>query len=122
MSKTSKKARVHDPAKQAERDAITFEAVPAQFNWTNEDWGLTFLPRVRMATVALQRDPAGLSDLLSNLNREGLTPDMLDGWCETKAHLEALVKTIDTALVCSYLVLERLGYSPDNLPPSARLN
>jgi len=46
---------------------------------------------------------------------------MLEGWCETKKHLECLIKVCDVALNRSFLVLERLGYGPDNPPPDMRV-
>jgi hypothetical protein len=42
--------------------------------------------------------------------------------CSTKEHLEALAKMIGTVLHRHFIVLERLGYDPDNPPPDAKLN
>ena len=65
------------------RKAIAFKALKAKFDWTNDDWVMTFLPRIRMAVLFLQRDREGCEDLMGKIVKEGLAPDMMEGWCGT---------------------------------------
>jgi hypothetical protein len=112
-----KAAKRGNAATPAERAAMTFPAINATFNWSNDDWALTFLPQVRVATIFLQRDDKELEKLMVDFVKQGIVPEVLEGWCKTKRHLEALIELINSASIRSYLVLERLGYSPDNPPP-----
>lgn len=116
-ARSSRKQSNVAPATEAERAALTFVRQDIKFEWSNEDWGLAHLPNVRMATLALQKDHVELQQLWVDLVEDGLAPDLLERWCETKHHLNALAVLIDDALTRSFLVLERLGYSPDNPPP-----
>jgi hypothetical protein len=43
-------------------------------------------------------------------------PQLLEGLTRTRLHLESLHKALDVALSRSFLIIERLGYSPDNPP------
>jgi hypothetical protein len=54
---------------------------------------------------------------MARLVKDGAVPDALEALTGTKNHLNALAKILETALLRSFLVLERLGYSPDNPPP-----
>jgi hypothetical protein len=107
--------------KQAQRNSLTFNPVETLFDWDNETWALTFLPRIRLASALLNNDERGCEKIMADCVRGGLAPDMLEGWCETKKHLECLIKVCDVALNRSFLVLERLGYGPDNPPPDMRV-
>ena len=114
--------RKKQPATPEQRAAMTFPAVDVRFDWTNENWGLAFLPRVRIATLALQRDDKALQEFMAHLAKKGLVPDLLEGWCITKEHLKTLTKMLDMVTARSFVVLERLGYTPDNPPPESRVN
>ncbi len=105
-----------------QRSAMTFAAIRPKFSWTNEDWSLAFLPRVRLALLALNHDDKSLERFMSGVVKEGIVPDMLDGWVETKEHLRGLAEMLDTALTRSFIVLERLGYDPENPPPDSKMH
>src|ERR1700680_1067203 len=105
-----------DHPNRDERTALRFEAIKVNFDWTNEDWALTWLPPVRMAAVLIAHDDKEHEGSLAALVKDGAVPEMLNGLCETKEHLLALASMIDAALLRTYAVLERLGYSPDNPP------
>jgi hypothetical protein len=107
----------NNAATQAERDAMTFAGMEIEFDWTNDDWALAHLPHVRIATLILQRDHVALKEMMEGIAKEGLAPDMLENLTTTKHHLAALAEILDKALLRSFLVMERLGYSPDNSPP-----
>jgi hypothetical protein len=102
------------PATQEERDALRFEAIKADFNWTNDDWGTTWLPWVRISAVTVNNDDVTLKDLMQQFVATGEASNVLEGLTRTKMQLKALHKLVDAALSRSLLVLERLGYSPDN--------
>lgn len=106
-----------DSMSSAEFAAMTFPAVDAEFSWGNDEWALAHLPKVRIASLLLQRDDTALAATIGEMAKAGIVPEMLDGICVTKDHIEALVKMLDAALTRSFVVLERLGYSPD-FPPS----
>jgi hypothetical protein len=46
-----------------------------------------------------------------------MAPEILEGLCHTKQELSDLAKLLDVAISRIFLVLERLGYDPDNPPP-----
>jgi hypothetical protein len=87
------------------------------FDWDNETWALTWLPRIRLATLLLNRDDVEGEKTMAGIVEDGLAPDLMEGWLKTAKHLEALVETCDAAMTRGYLLLERLGYTPDNPPP-----
>lgn len=117
-----KSARKEPSATPEQRKAMTFAAVNLPFNWTNDDWGLTFLPRVRVATVILQQDDKALEKIMAGMVKDGLVPDILDGWIRTRDHLKALTEFCDVALQRSFVVLERLGYNPENELPETKMH
>lgn len=110
------------PATQAERDAVRFAAIKAEFDWTNEEWAETWLPWIRMAAVHVHSDDELMKEGMRSLVAEGQAPNILEGFTRAKKHLEALEALLEAALSRSFLTLERLGYSPDNLPPDSKLN
>jgi hypothetical protein len=109
------------PATPEQRKAITFKGKKVKFNWPNEEWVAEFLLPVRLAVAALEKNDRALEGVIREF-REGDIPDLLDGLTHTKRHLQALAKMIDTVLHRHFIVLERLGYEPDNPPPDAKLN
>ena len=120
-SKTSRRAKKM-PATPEQRKAMTFPALKVSFEHTNDDWAITYLPRVRLATLILQRDDMVLEKLMAGFVKDGLAPEMMDGLCMTKEHLKSLVELCDVALARSFCVLERLGYNPDNPPTETRMH
>jgi hypothetical protein len=105
------------PATQPERDAMTFEPLDLPFKWTNEDWTQKHLPWVRLASAFLQEDHSGMQERFAQLAPKGVLPGALDEMCATKQHLLDCAQILDIAVTRSFLVLERLGYSPENPPP-----
>jgi len=105
------------PATQAERDAMSFEPIPIKFNWTNENWALAHLPKVRLASVLLAETPEGLQEKFEHITKANMAPELLEGLCEAKQQFTDMAKLLDVAISRSFLVLERLGYGPDNPPP-----
>jgi hypothetical protein len=62
-SKTSRHAKKMPAATPEQRKAMTFPALKVSFEHTNDDWAITYLPRVRLATLILQRDDMVLEKL-----------------------------------------------------------
>lgn len=104
-------------ATQAERDALSFEAIDAPFKWSNEDWSRAHLPWLRMASAFIQEDAGVMQARFAELAPHGVLPGALDMMCATRQHLLDCAQIIDVAVTRSFLVLERLGYSPENPPP-----
>ena len=100
---------------------MQFPAVDVQFDWSNERWALAHLPHVRIATLMLQRDDVELTETIDGLVKAGCVSEMLDGFCDTKDHVKAIVELLDAALTRSFIALERLGFTPD-APPENKLN
>jgi hypothetical protein len=113
------RSRKGPPATQEQRNAIAFGAMDVEFNWSNEEWALTFLPRIRMAALYVNGDRTKCAEIMAGVVQDGLAPDMLDGWCKTKAHLQELFEICEIALKRGFLVLEQLGYGPNNPPPDS---
>jgi hypothetical protein len=107
---------------QEERDALQFEAIKAEFDWSNDDWAATWLPWVRLAAIHVAGNQDKLKELMAGFVKDGEAENILEGLTRTRLHLESLHRLVDTALGRSFLVLERLGYSPDNLPPDGRVH
>ena len=121
-SKTSRLTKKMSAATPEQRKEMTFAAVNLPFNWTNDDWGLTFLPRVRVATLSLQRDDKALENFMAGIVKDGMAPELLDGWICTRDHLKGLVEVCDVALKRSFIVLERLGYDPETELPETKMH
>lgn len=105
------------PATAEERAAVTWGSSKIKFDWTNEGWANNYLPYVRIGIATLEKDHRALLVAVKELADEGAMPSMMDGMCQTKQHLEGLVEGLDIAISRSFLMLERLGYTPDNPPP-----
>jgi hypothetical protein len=101
---------------------LTFQGVNIKFDWTNEEWATTLLPHVRVALAILEKDDTALQTAMGKMVKGGVVPTVLEGWCDTKGHLKAMVEVLDSALARSFVVLERLGYDPDNLPPDSSVH
>lgn len=102
-------------------NTMTFSAIDAKFERTNEEWALANLPKVRIASCLLQRNDVELTETISQMVNGGIVPDMLDGMVATRDHLKALVEMINVALTRSFVVLDRLGFSPDCPPPDQEI-
>jgi hypothetical protein len=60
---------------------------------------------------------------MADLVKDGVLPDMLDGLVRTRSSiLNGLADMIDGVTHRAFLVLERLGYSPENPPAGSRVN
>jgi hypothetical protein len=101
---------------------MTFQGVKINVDWTNQEWAAAHLPFVRLAAVALEKDDKELQAAFADMAKGGVVPDLLESWCRTKQHLKALVKGLEAALARSFLVLDRLGYTPDNPPPDSAVD
>jgi hypothetical protein len=116
----SRKSTKDRPATQEQRDAVRLEAIRAEFDWTNEEWAITWLPWVRTAFAIIHLDDRGLlKEGIPGLIKDGAAPGLLEWLTRSKHHLEALANVLDVALGRAFLVLERHGYSPDNPPPDS---
>jgi hypothetical protein len=104
-------------ATQAERDAITFEAIHLPFPGTNEEWALNHLPQFRVALVMLGLERDKLKESIAALVEGGQAPNFLESLCVVQQKFTDMAKFMDVALARSFLMLERLGYGPDNPPP-----
>jgi hypothetical protein len=117
-----RKKAIKQPMTQQERDALQFEAIRAEFDWSNDEWAATWLPWVRLAAIHVACDQEKLKGSMAEFVKDGGAGNTLEGLTRTKMHLEALRKLVEAALNRSFLVLERLGYSPDNPPPDGRVH
>ena len=90
-----------------------------RFNWTNEDWGLTFLPQVRLAALVVTRSDSSLQDILADFVKDGAAPELLNG-LRTTDRLRTLVELTDEALAKSSAILDGMGDGPQNPPPILR--
>jgi hypothetical protein len=62
-------------------------------------------------------DDKALEDKFAIAAPQGILPTLLESWCEQKAVLQAYINLLDAALTRSFVVLDRLGYTPENPPP-----
>jgi hypothetical protein len=106
------------PATQAERDAITFEGIPIKLKWTNKEWSSAHLTHLRLASLMLQDDHVAMQKRMGALVETGLAPTLLESLCRTKEQFLHSAKVLNVAITRSFLTLERLGYGPDNPPPT----
>jgi hypothetical protein len=104
------------PLTQTERDALRFEAIKVDFDWSNEDWAVAWLPWVRLAISILHLDDEEHKEGAVETIRAGNMPMLLEGLARTEGHLEGLYKALRAALNRSFLTVERLGYTPETLP------
>lgn len=119
MPKSKKSANRGKPATREQRMAIDFKGEDIKFDYSSEQWIETYIPSIRFAFEVLNKDRAELERSIAGMCREGIVPDLLEGWCRTKDRMECLVKFLDAAFTRTFLVLDEMGYSPTNLPPSA---
>jgi hypothetical protein len=63
------------PATQQQRNSMKFKPIGALFDWDNETWALTFLPRIRLASAFLNNDERSLEEIMADCVKGGLAPD-----------------------------------------------
>lgn len=102
------------PATQAERDATMFKPIPGALPCRDE-WE-RYLPTIRTAELLLGLSPEELKLSFTKLAATASAANWLELLAETKHDIEVVAKMLDATLARSFLVLERLGYSPDNPP------
>jgi hypothetical protein len=91
-----------------------FKGSKVKFEWTNAEWSAAFLPVIRHAVLALEKDEAELqqivAELLPNIHQ------MLGGLLQTREHLQVLVDVLDAVLARHLIVLQKLGVVPILMP------
>ncbi len=112
-----KRASKRRAATPAQRQAMTFEALEIDPHTFDVAWAENHLTTVRVAAVMLNRDDTALQQHMANICREGLAPELLEKLTLTKEQFVSIANMIDIVLNRSFIVLERLGYTPDNPPP-----
>jgi len=117
--KTTRRRKSDIPSTRESRKAINFESTDIKFDDTNEQWIETYIPSIRFAFEVLNKDRAELERSIAGMCREGIVQDLLEGWCKTKDRMECLVEFLDAAFTRTFVVLDGMGYSPTNLPPSS---
>jgi len=78
---------------------------------------INHLPMFRLALVMLSRNPKELEASMAELVVAGMAPKLLDDLCIVKQKFADMSHFMDAAISRSFLMLERLGYGPDNPPP-----
>ena len=114
MPGSSKVRRSRRPATPEQRAGTKFDGIKVEFNWTNDEWALAQLQRIRLASALVAHDDDELLAVFQKLIPDGVVPDMLEGLARTKRHVEALHALLNATLMRSFAVLERCGYGPDN--------
>jgi hypothetical protein len=104
------------PATQAERDAIAFKPISVKFERTSQQWEAAYTS-ARIAVIMLAKTQEELSESCDKLAKTGQAPTTLDNMIHAKLEFLELAKLIDIATSRCFLMLERLGYDPDNNPP-----
>jgi hypothetical protein len=103
----------------ADLAAQRFEAIKLEFHWSNDQWAAMWLPWVRVAACQVANNDADLTEAMKAVANGGGAPDLLEGFERTKRQFSSLVELMNAAQMRTFVALDRLGYSPDNLPPVA---
>jgi hypothetical protein len=119
MTRRTTKAKAATPKQRKE---ITFKGLDIKFRSTNEAWAAAHLPAIRTAIILLKYNDDQLQKKYAEMVTAGIVPETLDFLCHTKNHLEGIVEGLRAVLSRSFLVLGRLGYSPENPPPERSAN
>jgi hypothetical protein len=117
-----KRCKTDQPMTQEERDALTWEAVKVEFNWSNEDWAAMWLPWVRYSIALTALDHDKLKELMADAIRAGEGPNLLEGLTRAKLHIGGMADHINGALHRCFLCVERLGYKPGEEFPEGPAN
>ena len=86
-----------------------------------DDFANNNYAQLRFAFEACQLDDKALEDRFAIAAPQGILPTLLESWCEQKAVLQTYIKLLDAALARSFVVLDRLGYTPEIRRPAAGL-
>ena len=78
-----------------------------------------YIPSIRFAFQKLNKDRAELELIVARMCREELFKTCWRDGAIRRGRMECLVKFLDTALTRTIVVLDGMGYSPTNLPPSS---
>jgi hypothetical protein len=81
-----------------------------------------FLEYVRFAVTMMNKDDRELEKAVAGLAEQGLMADLLREWTLSRDHFKGLANLCDTAVRRSFLVMERLGYSPYRPPPKRSMS
>jgi len=98
----------------AQRNAMTFSA--------QEFESARFLEYVRFAVTMTNKDDREFEKAVAGLAEQGLMADLLKEWTLSRDHFKGLANLCDTAVRRSFLVMERLGYSPYKPLPKRSLS
>jgi len=98
----------------AQRNAMTFSA--------QEFESKRFLEYVRFAVTMTNKDDREFEKAVAGLAEQGLMVDLLKEWTQSRDHFKGLANLCDTAVRRSFLVMERLGYSPYKPPPKRSMS
>jgi len=90
-----------------------FAKIRAEFDWSNDDWAMMWLPWIRAAAIQAAGEQANVESFMGACAKDGTAEELLDGLGRTKVHLESLTKLIDRALLRTHAALKQFGYSPD---------
>ncbi|MEY9593680.1 hypothetical protein ABIA06_005971 [Bradyrhizobium yuanmingense] len=78
------KKPINRPMTQEERDALQFEAIKAEFDWSNDEWAATWLPWVRLAAIHVAGDQDKLKELMADFVKDGEAGNILEGLTRTR--------------------------------------
>jgi hypothetical protein len=71
-----------------------------------------FLEYVRFAVTMTNKNDREFEKAVAGLAEQGLMADLLREWTLSRDHFKGLANLCDTAVRRSFLIMERLGYSP----------
>lgn len=89
------------------------QPLDVEFDWSNEEWSKTFLPLIRLAIVAVQKDEGSFEVVLQEWMASGVIDEALERWLETAEHLNGLIAVLNCVLARSAKVLRKIGVEPD---------
>ena len=113
---TAKKER---PATAKERKAVTFAGQSINLVMGDE-WARFHCISIRAALAMLRFDDKELTKSMRAMVDGGIVNETLENLEHTRKHFEGIVDLLNTVEHRAFLVLERLGYGPDNPPPEGR--
>jgi hypothetical protein len=88
------------------------QPLDVEFDWSNEEWSRTFLPLIRLAVVAVQKDERSFEIVLQEWMDSGVIDEALERWLETAEHLDGLTAVLNCVLARSAKVLRKIGVEP----------
>ena len=117
MKRTTKKEG--RPATAKERKAVTFDGMSINLVMDDE-WAQFHCTSIRAALAMLRFDDKELTKRMRVMVDGGIVNEMHENLVHTRKHFEGIVDLLNTVEQRAFLVLERLGYGPDNPPPEDR--